>query len=108
MKSDPRLSRYIHSFFHDHLNNQRNVSPNTLLSYRDTLKLFLQFASRCLKKPVVRLSIDELDFEIVLGFLDHLEQERKNTVSTRNARLAALHSFFRHVAALPHSSPTLE
>ena len=99
MKSDDRLSRYVHTFFHDYLTSQRNVSPQTLLSYRDTLKLFLQFGSVYLARPVVELVIDELDVELVLAFLNHLEQERKNSAATRNVRLAALHTFFKHVAA---------
>ena len=99
MKSDDRLSRHVHTFFHGYLTSQRNVSPHTLLSYRDTLKLFLQFGSARLGKPVVDLVIDELDVELVLAFLNHLEEDRKNSAATRNVRLAALHAFFKHVAA---------
>ena len=99
MSTDDRLSRHVHTFFHEYLTKQRNVSPHTLLSYRDSLKLFLVYASTRLGKPVAGLSIDELTVDVVLGFLDHLESERKNSVPTRNVRLAALHVFYRHVAA---------
>lgn len=98
MPPDKRLSRHIQTFFDDYLTGQRNVSPNTLLSYRDALKLLLQFASRHLSKLVVDLCLDDLGADVVLAFLDHLEQERRNSVATRNVRLAALHTFFRHVA----------
>ena len=91
------LSRHVHSFFQDYLARQRDLSPNTVLSYRDTLKLFLQFASRHLGKPVVDLSLELLDVELVLLFLDQLEAQRNNSAATRNVRLAALHTFFRYV-----------
>lgn len=98
MSTDNSLSRHVHSFFQDYLARQRDLSAHTVLSYRDTLKLFLRFASRHLRKPVVDLSVDLLDVDLVLAFLDHLEVERKNSPATRNVRLAALHTFFRHVA----------
>ena len=97
MTTDHSLSRHVHSFFHDYLARQRDLSPNTVLSYRDTLKLFLQFAATQLARPVVDLSLDMLDVDLVLLFLDHLEEQRKNSAATRNVRLAALHTFFRHV-----------
>jgi site-specific recombinase XerD len=97
MSSHNPLSRHVHTFFHDYLARQRDVSPNTILSYRDTLKLFLQFASARIGNPVVDLSVDLLNAELVLVFLDHLEEDRKNSAATRNVRLAALHAFFRHV-----------
>lgn len=99
MKSDDRLCRHVHSFFHDYLTAQRNTSPNTLLSYRDTIKLFLSFAAHHLSICVVDLSLDHLTSELVLTFLQHLEEDRGNSIATRNVRLAALHVFFRHVGA---------
>lgn len=97
MNTEHSLSRHVHSFFHDYLARQRDLSPNTVLSYRDTLKLFLQFAATQLGRPVVDLALDMLDVDLVLLFLDHLEEHRNNSVATRNVRLAALHTFFRHV-----------
>jgi site-specific recombinase XerD len=99
MTADNRLSRHVHDFFHEYLTTQRNVSPHTLLSYRDTIKLFLSFASRQLSTPVVNLNLDALTPDLVLTFLNHLESERSNTAATRNVRLAALHVFFRYVGA---------
>lgn len=99
MKTDMRLGAHVRSFFHDYLSVQRAVSPNTIQSYRDALRLFLAYAAELLDKPVLDLNVDELTSDVVLGFLDHLERARGNSASTRNARLAALHVFFRHVAS---------
>ena len=64
MKADERLSRHVHSFFHEYLTRQRNVSPHTLLSSRDTIKLFLSFASRRLSVAVVALRLDDLTADL--------------------------------------------
>jgi Phage integrase, N-terminal SAM-like domain len=79
MRSDDRLGRHLETFFHDYLTGQRSVSPNTVLSYRDTLKLFLVFASKRHGRAVVHLRLDDLHVDVVLAFLDHLEQDRKNS-----------------------------
>jgi len=98
MSSNDRLGRHIRTFFDDYLIRQRNVSPNTLLSYRDALKLFLRFAAEDRCKAVVDLCMVDLNVAVVLRFLDYLERKRQNSVATRNNRLAALHTFYRHVA----------
>jgi site-specific recombinase XerD len=95
----PMLADLLESFFRKHLVAQRGASPETVGSYRDTLRLFLTFASQRTKKRPNQLRIEELDREMVIAFLDHLEQERHNSVRTRNCRLAAIHSFFQHLAA---------
>jgi integrase/recombinase XerD len=97
--SNDMLAGHLRTFFHDHLIGQRNVSPHTVLAYRDAIKLLLVFAAERLRKPVARLAFEDLGVETVLGFLDHLETDRNNSVATRNARLAALHVFYHHVAA---------
>lgn len=97
--SDSALAGHLRTFFHDFLIAQRSVSPHTVLAYRDAIKLLLVFAAKHLRKPVARLVFEDLDVETVLGFLDHLETYRNNSVATRNARLAALHVFYQHVAA---------
>jgi len=99
MTSDSAFARHLHTFFHEHLTAQRSLSPHTVLAYRDALKLLLQFAAERCGKPVTELAIEDLGAEFVLTFLDHLERERGNSVATRNARLAALHVFYRHVAS---------
>ena len=92
------LAALLQSFFQERLLSQRQASPHTIAGYRDTFRLFLRFASERLGKAPTDLSIEELDAPLVADFLQHLESARGNSARTRNARLAALHSFFRHVA----------
>jgi integrase/recombinase XerD len=99
MNPSSQLGRHLQAFFQDYLTAQRQVSRHTLMSYRDALKLLLVFASKRLTKAVADLALTDLSAELVLAFLDHLERERKNTAATRNVRLAAIHVFFRFVAA---------
>ena len=91
----------LQGFFTDRLIGQHNASPHTIAAYRDTLRLLLTFASQRTGKPVSQLRIDDLGPGVITGFLDHLEGQRGNSVPTRNARLAAIHSLFRF-AALAH------
>ena len=95
------LATTLQAFFTDRLVRQRQVSPNTLAAYRDTLRLFLVFASAQKRKEPSKLEFNDLDAPLVGAFLDYLEQQRKNGVRTRNARLAAIRSLFRY-AALRH------
>jgi integrase/recombinase XerD len=88
----------IQRYFANYLIGQRRLSPQTLASYRDTFRLLLQFVHSELKIEPSRLTLDQLDAEIVLRFLDSLEQKRKNAVVSRNLRLTAIRSFFRMVA----------
>ena len=103
MKS-PDLSKLVTNFFLTHLAAERNVSHNTALAYRDAWKLFLQFAAKMRRRKVDALAFDHLTPDVVLAFLDSLEDVRKNCIHTRNARLAAIHSFFRYVL---ESEPSL-
>lgn len=89
----------LESFFRKHLAAQRGASVATTSSYRDALKLFLTFVSAQTKKRPCQLRIEELDQDMVLAFLDHLQQERGNSIRTRNCRLAAIHSFFHFAAS---------
>jgi len=93
------FARLLQQFFLDRLLQQRNASAQTVASYRDTFRLLLQFAERQLHKPPARLELTDLDASFVLAFLNHLERERKNSIRSRNARLAAIRSFL-HYAAL--------
>ena len=94
----PSLANHLESFFRQHLAAQRQASPTTIATYRDGLRLFLVFAAEQTGKPPNRLTLEDLDRNRVLAFLTHLEKERGNTVRTRNARLAVIRSFFKHVA----------
>lgn len=95
--SPPTLASWVTPCFVPHLAAERNVSPHTATAYRDALKFLLRFATDFHGRPLARLGLDDLTPEVVLAFLAHLETARGNTARTRNARLAAIHSFFRHV-----------
>ena len=88
----------LQSFFVDRLLRQRQVSAHTIASYRDSFRLLLQFATKRLGKAPSNLKTEDLDSPFVGEFLNYLEEERGNSARTRNARLAAIHSFSRYVA----------
>ena len=77
---------------------QRQVSPHTVSSYRDTFRLLLQFAKQRLHKPPSRLTFEEIDAPLITAFLDDLESKRKITARSRNLRLTAIRSFFHYAA----------
>jgi len=95
MISRMTLTRLVQDFFRSHLIARREVSPNTVYAYRDSIRLLLTFAASAARTDVARLTLDNLGRKTVLAFLDHLEKQRRNSASTRNARLAAIHSFFQ-------------
>jgi integrase/recombinase XerD len=88
-------------YFTERMITQRNASPRTVASYRDTFRLLLAFAAERTGKQPCELDIDDLDAELIGAFLNHLEHDRGNSPRTRNARLAAIHSLYRY-AALRH------
>ncbi len=90
--------KLVEAFFTERLLQQRKASPETIAGYRDAFRLLLRFAARRLKKEPSKLALKELDARFIGEFLDHLEAERSNSIRTRNARLAAIHSFFRYVS----------
>jgi len=89
------LACALNGFFTDYLPRQRALSPHTLHSYRDSLKLLLQFVAGKNGDPS-QLTIEALTVERITAFLHHLEKARGNQSSTRNVRLSAVHSFFRY------------
>ncbi len=95
------LAPTLQSFFTERLTRQRQASPRTVASYRDTLRLLLSFVERETGKAPSALDIDDLNARVISSFLDHLEAERHNTPRTRNARLGAIRSLFRY-ASLRH------
>jgi integrase/recombinase XerD len=95
------LAPTLQAFFTDRLIAERRASPHTIAAYRDTLKLLLAFAAKRLRRQPSQLDVGELDAPLVAAFLDYLEHQRGNSIRTRNARLAAIHSLFRY-AALRH------
>jgi integrase/recombinase XerD len=97
--SPPDLGRIVVSFFEEYLPEQRGMSIHTIRSYRDSVVLWLQFAARDAGRRLETLGIADLTPERVERFLEHLEADRGNSIGTRNARLAAMHTFVRHVGA---------
>ena len=95
------LAPALEAFFTERLAAQRNASPNTIAAYRDTWRLVLRFAHARTGKEPCQLDVADLDASVIGAFLEYLETERRNSVRTRNARLAAIRSFFRY-AALRH------
>jgi site-specific recombinase XerD len=91
------LPALLQDFFCEHLQSQRRVSPQTIASYRDTIRLLLLFAQQQLHRPPSQQCLEDWNVSLVLGFLNYLEKTRHNCVRTRNARLAAIHSFMEYV-----------
>ncbi len=94
----PTFPSLLQRFFTEHLGQQRAVSPRTVAAYRDTFRLLLGFAEATIGKAPAVFTLADLDAKLILGFLDHLEKARNNTVRSRNARLAALRSFLKFAA----------
>src|ERR1700679_1591744 len=98
MTKPTQLGVWVKRFLLEHLVSERNLSRNTQRSYRDTLTLFLPFASARKKKPIDRLEVTDLSRDVIRDFLDHLEKSRSCSVRTRNQRLAAIHAMARFIA----------
>lgn len=90
----------LETFFTDRLAQQRRASPHTIAAYRDTFRLLLGFVQKRLGKAPSNLDLQDLDAPLIGAFLEYLEKERHNSVRTRNARLAAIHSLYRYAALL--------
>jgi integrase/recombinase XerD len=91
----------LQKFFTDRLANQRDASPATVAAYRDAFRLLLVFVADRKKITPADLDFADLDAPTIAAFLTYLETERHNSIRSRNARLAAIHSMFRF-AALEH------
>jgi len=92
------LAVELRAFFSEHLHQTRGLSRHTVLSYRDAFVLFLRFLATRNDCSVVDLDLEHLTSKSLISFLDHLEADRGNVVASRNARLAAVHSFVRFIA----------
>ena len=95
------LAPTLEAYFTERLVHQRQASPNTIAAYRDAWRLLLVFVQQRNGTEPCQLDLADLDAPLIAAFLEHLETERHNSVRTRNARLAAIRSFFRF-AALRH------
>lgn len=92
------LAKLLQCYFCSYLINQRHLSQHTVHSYRDTFKLLLPFVATEQNKAVSSLSLTDIDAEVILSFLQYLEQKRDCKTQTRNVRLSAIRSFFNYVA----------
>ena len=91
------FSKYISDFISRYLPNEKGASPNTISAYRDTFVLLLNFIQQEKRIKVEKLSLDKIKKETILEFLDYIQKQRKCSHSTRNARLAAIHSFYKYL-----------
>jgi integrase/recombinase XerD len=92
-----KLAPLLHEFFDRYLPYIKGTSPHTIKGYRDAFKLFLPFAANHHRIKVASLTLDHLSIDLILAFLDDLEQDRNNIAKTRNHRLAALKSFTKMI-----------
>jgi len=88
----------LRGFLIEYVPRQRGMSPHTLHSYRDSLKLLLQFVA-AKDGDLSQITFEQLSAERIAAFLSHLETKRRNQASTRNVRLSAIHSFFRYLGS---------
>lgn len=93
----PALFALVESFFTTYLPRQRGASTHTIRAYRDTMKLLLEYVAGRRGRAMAAIELDDLDADMVAGFLNHIEIERSNSATTRNCRRAALRSFFKHL-----------
>lgn len=92
------FSALLQDFFCQHLINQRNASTCTIAAYRDTFRLLLKYLEQYHRKPASEVTLADLDAPRILAFLDYLETVRKNSIRSRNSRLAAVRSFLKFAA----------
>ena len=96
-RTQNNFSYYLTMFFTEYLVNQRNISHNTIKSYRDTFKILLKYLQTEKNITLSKISFTDLNKEVIIEFLNHLEINNKNSISTRNQRLACIHAFCKFV-----------
>ena len=97
-RSPACLHALVQAFFDEYLPHQRALSPRTVESYRDALRLLLEFIAVRTARPAASIGLGDFTSERIQAFLDHLEYERRNSVHSRNLRLAALRAFLKFAA----------
>ena len=91
------LAPHLSAYLREHLPRERAVSPHTVKTYANCFVLLVQFAADRLKRRPTDLEVEDLDTDMIMAFLDHVEIGRGSCVRTRNGRLAAIRSFFRYI-----------
>jgi integrase/recombinase XerD len=99
----PSFPILLQRFLGEHLTRHRAVSPCTVAAYRDTFRLLLLFVEQHIGRAPTAVTLADLDAQLILAFLDHLEHDRGNGARSRNARLGAIRSFLRYAPARPPS-----
>jgi len=97
-KVPPSFPALVQAYFAEYLTQQRALSAQTIAAYRDGFVLFLEFAETRLGKSPAAMALADITPKLIMAFLDHLENQRHNSVHSRNARLAALRSFLKFAA----------
>lgn len=95
----PTLGVLVRSFFIDHLQRVKGLKPSSVGSYRDAVRLYLRFTAARAGCSVAVLTLEHTTFDSVVEFLHHLEQQRGNSIQTRNQRLAILHTLFEYLGS---------
>jgi integrase/recombinase XerD len=98
MSPQAPLGQLLHSFFVDHLIAVTGLRPASVRSYRDTIRLLVLFIAADNRCKITKLTLGDLTFDRIVGFMRHLEQDRGNHIRTRNQRLAAIHTLFEYIA----------
>jgi site-specific recombinase XerD len=98
MKAAPSFATLLQRFFTERLMQQRQASPHTISSYRDSFRLLLKFTRKRLRKPPDRIAFEDIDAPLIGAFLNDLQKNRGITARSRNSRLAAIRSFFNFAA----------
>jgi len=98
VKTNISLAPLLERFFTERLMQQRQASPHTIGSYRDTFRQLLKFAQQRLRKAPSDLMFEQIDAPLIVAFLSHLENNQGLSIRSRNLRLTAIHSFFRYAA----------
>ena len=97
MSKPTDFAKYLTQFFSDYLPIQKNVSRNTISSYRDTFKLLINYCQEIKNISAEKITLNILSSEWLVDFLKWLETNRKCSISTRNQSLSAIHAFFRYI-----------
>lgn len=100
MSNQHLMGPFVRRFLVEELVVDRNLSPNTQKSYRDTIRLLFNFIAERYSTDPTRVTVEQIDTAVVREYLAHLENDRGNSIVTRNQRLAALHSLFRFIGRL--------
>jgi site-specific recombinase XerD len=98
MNTPVSLAPLLERYFTQRLMQQRQASPHTVASYRDTFRQLLKFTQQRLHKTPSNLTFEQIDAPLIVAFLDHLEKNQGLSIRSRNLRLTAIHSFFRYAA----------